>query len=962
MLLFAPFCLLGQNFFFRQYIASDGLPSNVVYSFDQDSHNLLWLGTGNGLCYFDGNVFKNYSIEDGLINNLVYSLTVDHLDRKWMSTLARKPSYFENGRGKVPAWADTISVSNYLFHSVDTFLWFSGRDIKQTSRYRPLGQITSDLQFLEYPDLEITRGAYGIRVDSVLYFTNNSTLVKYQNKEFSAIEGMEVPLILEFCQALGHGLICKDRTVRNTNRIVYIDLEQKKLNYWDHLEEYTNNNTINAILVDSKNQLWIGMNQGILFIKDWQAKQTAVKLLEHVFVSDIYEDHENNIWVGTEGNGIFFLVSSIVQSLKKIDEGENRIIRTMETSQDGRIFLGFTDGSIEVYDQKLELIFSKKLAESRIVDIIPRQDKLWVACNNEVYELDKNFKELGTYRSKFPIKSLGWLGDQLYVFSYKIEVLVGQQIQLKNAPIRSRIYSNYTLNDSTILLGTTEGLYHLSGEQVRPLASKEIFSDVRGLAQDANGQIWVATAGQGIFILAQEKMIRHITENDGLSSNICTHLYLDEEYAWVSTNDGINKVDLNTFQIQGIGEQDGLSNKEIKYLSKSNDLLVAASSNGVDLIPDTIRSFSATPSLFIEHIVAEGDTLAPAEKYALPYNQNDLFIQIQGISYKSLGDLTYAYQLVGLDKNWIETTSQTLNWSAIPPGNYTLQIRVKGRNGKWSEIEKITFKIDQPWWQKPWFLILSLLAISGLLIYIYRRQKLNYQKETEIQKRMQKLQLNALRAQMNPHFMFNALSSIQEYINRSDLKAANQFLSRFASLVRSVLNHATREKISLQEEITQISLYLKLENLRFNQKIAVDLSVDPLLNPLKTYIPTMLIQPFVENALVHGLFHKKGDKSLHISFTSVQAGIIECQIRDNGIGRKKAAIINRGKRYKSNSIGIPITKDRLQLILAPEFKDKAITIIDMEDNNKESQGTIVKILIPYGTSKSRDEIEDPYYR
>lgn len=949
-LLFSSFAW-SQNFFFRQYTVSDGLPSNTVYALDQDSHKKLWMGTGNGIAQFDGKNFHSYSMEDGLINILVYGLTVDHLDRKWMSTVAGRPSYFMNGRGRVPSWADTLHVSNYYFQSIDTFLWFSGQNADPQYKPRILAQIQSDGTLRKLPKIIGDQSRKAIVMDSSLYFISSTKLYKQEKERLAVVEDLTLPLRLGYCQAYDQGMICLEMYGIGGRSLIYVDIVAKTVTPLEQLTPHLKQSPANALLIDKGQQIWIATNRGLLFLA--HRKDTPNHLLQNAFINELYQDHEENLWVTTEGKGLFFLISSKVRSLKKIEEQESFIVRSLEVDDKGHIYVGYSDGSIEVFDSNFKPLYREKYADGRIVDILLDEDYIWLASSREVIQLDSSGKEMARYQTSSPIKTLGMLDGTVYVLSYNIETLADGGIRNMGIPFSARIYSNYTISDTSMWLGTTEGLYRLTPDGVEKIAADQIYSDIRGIDKDALGRYWIATAGQGVFVLQDDKVVSHLIRSGGLSSTICMHLLVDGQTAWVSTNKGINKIDIESLEVQLINEEDGLSSAEIKYLKKSNDYIIAAASGTIDILPDTITSFTAAPLMAINSLLVNGDTVPQQAAYNLPYHRNHLAVHFTAISFKSMGNISYAYQMEGLDKDWLETKAEAVNWSAVPPGTYRLKVKAKGSNGEWSEEEEIGIFIDLPWWRKWWFILFCSLLTVGLLVYIYRRQHNHFIKESALQKRIQNLQLTALRAQMNPHFMFNALSSIQEFINNSDLEAANLYLSRFASLVRSVLNHSTQSRISLEEEMAQLQLYLTLENLRFNQCIHYDIIVKRPIQASKIFIPTMIIQPFVENALNHGLFHQKEEKELKVSFAEIEGNILHCQIEDNGIGRQRSLEINSQKKYKRQSKGIQVTRDRLALINQTNEGKIALEIEDLVNEQGEARGTKVHLMIPFSTRNEK---------
>lgn len=947
-LLFLPSLYWGQNFFFRQYTTSDGLPSSNVFAFDQDSDKLLWIGTSNGLCSFDGMKFTSYSIEHGLVNNLIYGLSIDANNRKWLSTMAGKPSYFQEGRGHIPAWADSLAVGNYYFQCIDTFIWFSGVDVVRNNQTRPLFHIASDQQMYPVDVKSPWEGPAGIQVDSITYFVDGGRLVRLGSEELQVVEGLDIPTKLAECHSLEQGIVCIERA-EGRDRIVFIDPIKREVSYQKQMEVYEPKKRINSILVDDKGHIWLGLQGELLYLENWNAEPEAV--LRDVFINDLYYDHEGNLWVSTEGKGVFLLVSNEVQSLE-IPGNDNYIVRSIEVDQFENIYVGYISGRLDVFDKSFKLLRSNTYSPLRIVDILTDQNGSWIATNSEVFRLDMDGKVQARYTTSSPIKSLAVMSDSLYVLSYDIQVLRGDAIVDTDIPFSARIYANYTIDEQQMWLGSTDGLFKFDGKEAKQIAKDQIYTDIRGISQDHKGRSWIATAGQGVFILDGDSIVQHIATGQGLSSNLCMHLEADGKTMWVSTNLGINKIDVETNTIQVFNEQDGLSTGEVKYLRMMDRYVLAASSGGIDIVPKEIASFEEPPVLNIKALLANNEVLPDQASFTLPYHQNDLLAQLSSVSFKSLGNIIYAYQLEGLNKDWIETTSEQVSWAAVPPGNYRLKVKVRGRSGGiWSDIIEREIIVRLPWWRQWWFILTVAVLIAGILFLAYQRQQSKFQRESELQRRMQNLQLTALRAQMNPHFMFNALSSIQEFINNSDLESANLYLSRFASLVRSVLNHSTQERISLEEEVSQLELYLTLENLRFDQRIHYDLLIKRPIQASKVFIPTMIIQPFVENALNHGLFHQKEEKKLQVRFQQLGENMLHCQIEDNGIGRQRSMEINENKKYKGKSKGIQVTRDRLELINKTNEGKIALEIEDLVDEEGNSSGTLVHLMIPFSSTK-----------
>ncbi|MEZ5043343.1 MAG: two-component regulator propeller domain-containing protein [Saprospiraceae bacterium] len=959
LFLFGYLLSTAQNFYFRQLTSEDGLPSSIVYQIAQDKDGILWMGTESGLCAYDGSEFKYYTVKDGLPNNVVHRLAIDKQGRKWLTTLANQPAVFEDGKASIPPWADTLSLSNFeIAITEDSLMWITSTGVlsKRKNFIRPLVIFSTDGTYREYQDLKqyfLTLVSLDDNVN--VYWKGNVGAFIFKRDSLIKM----VPNLFKGypsdCNRLGDGVLCF-LAAGHPGAFLFKELslvdpyQGTLLRRFDGLEKYKFKEEANSLFVDKNQNIWIGLRSGLLFLKnEGDNVYTDHLLLKGVFVNRTFEDDEGNIWITTEGEGCYMLTSTSISTLASITIEDKGTIRSLHTDREGNIYIGYTNGYFEEYNQRFELLHRQQLSSKRIVDLQTDETGIWVGSDLELFRLDKEGKVLFSVPSSHPIKCILPTSDNLFVLSWQIDRVIDQKIIQYPLDFTQRIYASYQKNDTMLWLGSTKGLYsyHIHSHAIT-LLNEFITTDVRAIVPAADGKWWIATLGQGVLVLDDTKAIQQFNSSSGLLSDICNDLVIDEHFAWVGTNMGVSRIDLETYQIEAFGIEDGLSSREVTFLAKSGDNILAATDKGLNIIPNDIQAYSNPPRLHLGIIRIEGDTIPNADSFTFPYYKNDLFVSFKGISYKSLGNLTYAYKMEGLDANWIETKAPFANWASVPPGKYKLRIKVKGSNAVWSEEQQMAFTFDAPWWEKTWFRIIALSVVVGLIALGFRLVIRNLKTKSDLQAKMQTLQLTALSAQMNPHFMFNALSSIQEFINLNDLDSANLYLSQFASLVRSILNNSTKREISLAEEVEQLQLYLNLENLRFNKTIDYQIVIDKQLERDATYIPSMLVQPMAENAIIHGLFHKKGQRMLNISFNKVDHRTLQCIVQDNGIGREASRKINQNKKYKGDARGLVLTENRLALLNHARKPPIYITFEDLADpDHPEVTGTKVTLLIPF---------------
>ena len=330
--------------------------------------------------------------------------------------------------------------------------------------------------------------------------------------------------------------------------------------------------------------------------------------------------------------------------------------------------------------------------------------------------------------------------------------------------------------------------------------------------------------------------------------------------------------------------------------------------------------------------------------------QNYFSFDFSAIGYTHPEKYQYQYKLEGVDPGWVDAGQR--NYAAytnVPGGDYTFLIKVANSDGHWNEnAASVRLVVATPWWRQFWFrgsLLLLLLAA----VYAFYRYRVGQVRQAErlradFEKKVANLELTALRAQMNPHFLFNCLNSIDHYIIKNETRKASEYLNSFSRLIRLILQNSRSNYVNLKDELETLSLYIDMESLRFNHRFEYEVHVDPNLNPREIEIPPMLIQPFVENAIWHGLMHKPGKGKLRLEVSKAD-GFLKCLVEDDGIGRRKSAELRKAAPGKK-SMGMNITQDRMEIINKIYNTNTKVNITDRVNEKGEVAGTRVELLIP----------------
>jgi LytS/YehU family sensor histidine kinase len=311
----------------------------------------------------------------------------------------------------------------------------------------------------------------------------------------------------------------------------------------------------------------------------------------------------------------------------------------------------------------------------------------------------------------------------------------------------------------------------------------------------------------------------------------------------------------------------------------------------------------------------------------------------------------YAYMLEGAEKNWVFSGQvNTATYSGLKPGTYTFKVKAANNDGLWGDETVLKIIINPPIYARWWFIAL-LALLAGAAVYAWNRFRINQTRKEEklkavFQQQIAETEMKALRAQMNPHFIFNSLNSIQKYILKNEHFEASQYLTKFSRLIRLILDHSNQNTVLLSSELEMLKLYIEMESLRFDNKFDYAIITSDNLQPDTVEIPSMLIQPYVENAIWHGLLHKESKGKLTVSFNRDAESKLIVTVEDNGIGREKAAELKSKQVLKKKSYGMQITEDRIAIINRIQKIHATAAVIDVKDVNHEAAGTRVLLHIP----------------
>ncbi|MBS1914020.1 MAG: histidine kinase [Bacteroidetes bacterium] len=767
--------------------------------------------------------------------------------------------------------------------------------------------------------------------------------------------------------------------------------------------------TLAAVLNDRNGTCWIAsLKHGVIAhnpqwdhdIQLHNSQSTPNSLASNV-VFCICQDHAGNVWFGTE-HGISRLNRRMWQFRCFQHDPEDSgtisapIVRSLARDSSGTLWIGTDGGGLDQLRQGSTQAIHQRFdndtigSDVNVVNtvLVDAAQTKWLGTNWGLVHVERN----GTYRiwrnSSHDSTSLGaggvwsiledhagrlWVGT----FSGGINLLdrrTGRfRHYLHHPDDRTSLSNNSVLSlfesrDGAIWAGTDNGLNRFDPATGGCRQFTNDVDDSTSLSnnrvwyvhEDEHGMLWIATSGGGINMMdpATGRCVRYM-ENNGLASNTTAAIVEDEHgRMWVSTIKGLSCIDPASGTIRNYMPADGLAVYEYHFKACCHDysgMMYFGGTNGItyfrpsDLVdnmrppPVELTSFHALDSTF-----RLDSSITTARSVHLEHDNNSFSIEFAALDLTNALGNRYRYMLEGFDRDWhtVPATHRFAEYTNVPPGQYRFMVMGANSDNVWSpDVRTLELIITPAYWQTWWFRVLALLAVAaatGLLLVIWVR---SVRGKEQLERRLVEFQLQALRAQMNPHFMFNALNSILHFVVRRDIESAQFYLSAFSKLVRNTLENVRSDSVLLADELASLRLYLEIESLRFRNRFRASIDVAPNVDPDQTEIPPMIIQPYVENSIRHGLAHKEGGGSIIIRITRGHRHLI-CSIIDDGVGRRRSEEIQRNDLRAHRMHGIALTRNRLETLSQLHRQRYHVEITDLVGDGGSALGTRVDISIP----------------
>lgn len=940
---------------------SQGLPSLKIYDIHLDKKGYLWIATEVGMVKYNGYNFKIFNlpskefsavsfIQEDRYGDIWFQSFHDHLFKIHNDTLSQIFP-FGNFYPKIIGYQ---IIGDTLLYISNNFIY--GPNIKNP-------QIEKPPVFWSDPTGSPIKRIY---VDS----KNNTWIVTEKNGVWKYNSNKKSELIIQFKQnEVSFPFI--EVTEHNNNVFIADHLNNLLFLYQNGVvKEYKFNSNFKdrkhfqAIRFIPGRGYWLLTQDGIYELGFDFEKAPRGPFYKGIYFGDLIFDKGGNFWLSSLNQGLFLIPSF---RFKQFPELPKKILTTIDYPE-GSLLLGAEDGKFYKISRNENKIEEFKTAFKDPVSFLfylKEIDVLLVGTetgfefrdglNKIVFkaELDA-LKEVKMGREPNEMLMAFHNRAVAYQFSRK-----GNKIEIdidSFAHERARTIARNKLDNSIVYSGLTgTKVVRISGEIQALLDENNLPLFAKSIIADSRNQIWLNTFQQGVYIFRDGKIYDRIDIKNDLNDEQCQIMVNGPGKVYLITQKYIWQYDIYKSELSRVSvwPVDAFVNKA-RYIDGS--LWLSTSEGLVEMQLDEYIPPKQEHPVYIQTVSSGSLTFNAEDNIEFPYINKEVYINFDGVYLGSLGRFNYSYRLLGLDSNWFEIPSgqNNLRFSSLRPGKYIFEIKITDNlDQKESQVSQVKFSILQAFWQKSWFIIFVSVGLVLVFVLIVFAVVKNREQSLKVAEALRKYQLAALRAQMNPHFIFNALNSIQFLIHSNEKRLANEYLGKFAELTRMTLDGSMQDRVSVSDEIKLLKIYLQLEGLRFDKNLVFKINDNDLSERSDIYIPPMIIQPYAENAILHGLFHKKSQGSLEIDFEYVEnQQLLKVRIKDDGVGRKTAEMIKQKYSSHRKSHGTGITQKRLELL---NFRKKNLINVkftDLENADGSSAGTEVRLSIPAWNSKN----------
>lgn len=927
----------------RHFGPEHGLPSAECHDLLYDNLGLLWIATDNGICSFDGSRFRSYGPREGLSDPVVLHMALN--DKGEILCLSLHYRLFVFRKGRFEPHPREFILQNKV----------APGDIPQGLLIGEEGQIyigtsRSGLLCIEGEDDEPGQDNYrGMSLCcSPSGCIAGSGISGPEVADGSSVRIVPSGQILPLPASLADKLPLRS-TVGGDYRMLSAGTQLLRLTAENTVEEFLSlPEKIQALHGEESGKLWIGTSEGLYRFSGTENLRNAppTKAMSGLSVSCLLPAPETgSMWIASAGQGLFLLPHSDAIAI----EERNSEFVSMESDAVGLIYLLDSKGTVSLWNPDLPGARPVPIARE-ILAICSSAEGAVIALSAKPSEGSHQLNII----SNPVLATSGVLGASHSPVTGEVMVPCRKGFHILSATNGELLYSSsqnqfhercYDVqrdSNRRLWAATSSGLYSKNQEGFKEAApdpsdkARTVVSDMEILA---DGSLMFLEKGQGVW-MDGGKQLEVSPAYHGINASYYRKIKIQRDGSLLLIGvAGVAKCSLsgNSLRVLAFADaSDGLAAGEICDAGMIGEKLAVLTRHGITVLP-TLHGVGVPKTPVYAGVYRSDST-------ATEFQENDICGPFNFICPEFLRPQSLRFRFrLNPDSPWMENPGTEIAFPVLPGGCYQLEVSASVAPGLWSEGAVLPFRVALPYWKTWWLLVLCAGAIIAGVYLFLRYTIIRLRRSDIIEKKLIHLERSALLAQMNPHFIFNSLNSIQSYIALNENDKANRFLAKFARLIRAMLNHSRAQKISLHEEIESLKLYLELEKMRFKDKFDFEITVDKDIDTMEVELPPLLIQPYLENAIIHGLARKEGVGRVELLYLKIGQYLI-ATVTDNGIGIEAAKKMKDKPDSLHKSVGMTITQKRLEL-LDEGNSDKKVTIEEVKDRFGKVLGTKVEVKI-----------------
>jgi len=1016
----------------RQYTSRDGLASDVVHYVHQGVGGYLWFATDSGINRFDGHRFKHFTTVEGLGGNEVFRIFEDSRGRLWFLSFNGIPSFYHNGAFFNPSNYQALAGIRFR-NSLSSIMEDRHGHIWIGSETGEIVRITDTHHQLMFPG-----GAPPGQLIQLWQLDNGRTFVGTSAGIFEIHEDQNnfTPFHNAVIASIRNDITNDGTFIFALRTGIWLMDQQANHRFISNNQLQTSHPITSVRISPSNTYLTLGTNGGGFYAYRFNA--TIPELIGQFFsgmaVSSVHFDNEMSVWVSSNRRGVF-RIDDGYSSFRVIDQASglsSNNIHRLFISSENHIWVSAADGSLYAWDSELRLLWKTMLETAEKVPDVAEQFFEWkpgrilVGGVNGIYEIRRSGSRTQPFSVSlkvgppgyYVIKDIASTGDTLYLASNRgLHQVIDEKWDEVQLLFNNRLTNVEVAPNGRVYVGTVDGLFEWNGAELIstniPKLGNIQINQLKHLFRDWIG---ISTSGKGAVLLCTSTGEWHaLTITEGLTSNMVTAIDYDERGSlWIATNNGLNRIrfdieqpllaQLEEIDIIVYNNADGLKAGPIRDMltDRAGHAWIAGNSGISVMRTDYMGYPPVVIPVLIDEILVNGKNTAIQSEYDVDHRQSDWEITFSGIFFRDADRIIYRYRMQGLDQSWNETQANRVIYRSLPPGNYIFEVEAFTSDGRVSSpLLQTRILIRAAIWQQAWFQFLGLavilVGITGFIRLrvnaLRTRDRENRQTATQIAE----LEYQALQSMMNPHFIFNVLNSIRYNILLMKPDRASDMLTDFSHLIRLQLDSSYKRKITLYEEIERLKLYIKLESERISRPVTTNLVIEDDIDIHEIWLPALILQPFVENAIIHGITPlEEREGHIDITLRRVKDRQIQVSITDNGVGLKSPLFIarthdllrqlqfNLGEEFSAEdiadmvvsvvhdtsitkrapvdsgntdsphgstavqrlSLGLRLVSERLRLLGADTAQDWFIAIVNKKNENNGIIGVSATLLLP----------------